>query len=127
MPTDIAMGIIICVRLCYPWDMIPHADFADFADAADIAMDNIIRVNLFYPWDMILPQIPQMPADIAMGIIICVNLCYPWDRNCSRRFHSENLSTMVIFRTTLCHSCCIFRKRVSLFYSISDFFILMGL
>ena len=34
---DIAKGIIICVNLCYPWDMISHADFAD---AADIAMDN---------------------------------------------------------------------------------------
>ena len=27
---DIAMDNVICVNLCYPWDMISHADFADF-------------------------------------------------------------------------------------------------
>ena len=73
---------IIRVNLCYPWDMISHADFADFAD---IAMDNIIRVILCYPWDMISHADFADAADIAMGNNLCQSVLSV-GHDSSRRF-----------------------------------------
>ena len=62
--TDIAMGIIIRVNLCHPWDMISHADCADARRCCN-GINNLL--NLRHPRNMISHADFADFADTVLG------------------------------------------------------------